>query len=116
MTIRTEIHAVLAALAAGATFEEAAPDGQKPDYIVWNVVSADPQNDLDGGVPTLNNLRLQVDCWGVNLAAAEALVAAVNAAMHGAAPFKALQINELDAYAEDVKGNGITLEFSIWTN
>jgi hypothetical protein len=115
VTIRDTIQAAFAGIAGGNVFEQAAPDTQQPDYVVWAVINADPHNDLGGGDAALYELRLQIDCWGTTIAAAEALLAAVKAGLD-AATLKWRPLNELDAYDADTKRSGITLEVYLWTN
>lgn len=58
---------------------EAPQDVVKP-YVTWSTISGTPENQLSG-LPSVDRMQVQIDCWHTTDAGAEALAIAVRDAV-----------------------------------
>lgn len=110
--IETDIFDTLRSLVADRCYPLQMP--KTPDYpsIVYARVSSNPQNRIEGGA-SLDQVRIQVDCYDLTYADAKNLSALVRAAMEAAA-FKATLQFDTDLYESEVKVYRVTMDFYVW--
>lgn len=70
-----------------------APQGTAAPYVVWMVISGDPQNNLSDA-PGMDRLTLQVDCYATTDGGVETLARAVRDALEPHAHMTGLPVDE----------------------
>lgn len=87
-----------------------APQGTIAPYVVWSVINGDPENNLSG-VPSIDRLTLQVDCYHTTDGGIELLATAVRDALE---PHMALTGIPIDQREPDTGLYRIGLQFDVW--
>ena len=88
--------------------------GSKP-AITYTIPSDAPQTDLDGGDGSLNNIRVQIDCWHATHIGVKALAELVRIRMKTEAnTFKAVPLPMFESYEPDTKLHRVSRDFSCW--
>jgi hypothetical protein len=110
--IETDIFDALGDLVSGRCYPLQMP--QSPTYpcIVYARISSNPQNRIEGGA-SLDQVRVQVDCYDLTYTGAKTLCASVRSAMEGAA-FKATLQFDTDLYEPEVKVYRVMMDFYVW--
>lgn len=89
------------------------PQGVTLPAVSYQRVSAD-QNDTLSGRSGLVNAHIVINCWARNYDEAKALAQEIRAAMDGVRTFRAVMVNELDGYDQDVSLFVVSQDFSCW--
>jgi len=113
MSIAADLVTTLGATFSNRLYPSVAPAGVAAPYGVYQMVSAVPQTALTG-TPNLTNARFQIDLFGREKIALDALAEAVKTAMGGATLFKSICLNQLDLYEDPAQFYRISLDFSVW--
>lgn len=87
-----------------------APQDTARPYITWFVVAGTPENHLSG-LPPVDQMLVQVDCWHQTDAGVEALAGAVRDAIEPHAHMVGMPV---DVQEPETKLYRIALEFSFW--
>ena len=108
-------HAGLSALVGVRIYPDVAPIGVATPYVIWSEVGNAPMNNLSGGVPDVNNYRVQVVCLAATALQARNAADQVRAAMAAATEFKSQEVDYASADFEDgSKVYGVRADFSVW--
>lgn len=89
-----------------------APQGTTPPYVVWMLIGGDPENNLSG-LPPVDRLVLQVDCYTTTDTGIEPLAEAVRDALEPHAHLTGIPINQRET---DTGLYRIALQFDQWLN
>lgn len=89
----------------------AAPQEVQAPYITWTLAGAAPQNQLSG-LPGIDAMIVQVDCWHTTDAGIELLAAAARDAIEPVAHLTGMPINQRELGA--TKLYRISLQFDWW--
>ena len=108
-------HAGLGALVGARIYPDVAPMGVATPYVVWSEVGNAPTNNLSGGVPDVNNYRVQLAVLGGSALQARNVAEQARAAMATAAGFKSIEVDygSLD-FDDGSKVFGVRVDFSVW--
>lgn len=87
-----------------------APAGSVAPYVVWMVISGDPENSLSDA-PGSDRLTLQVDCYHTSDGGIEQLAEAVRNALEPAAHLTGIPIDQREAETGLYR---IGLQFDYW--
>lgn len=112
--IEQSLYSVLSSVASGRVYPLIAPDNVEKPYIIFQVVSAMPENTLADGVG-ITNFRMQIDCYDKTYAGVKTLAESVKTAMSNAS-FTNLQLMGQDFFESDVKLYRVSMDFSIWAD
>lgn len=114
-SIEESLKAALNSLVGNQVYPMIAPqDVVSGPYITYqNIVNA-PEYSLSDGI-TINNTRMQIDCWADDYATVKTLANSVAVAMQ-AAPFTNVPRSSRDAYEAPVKKYRVILDYSLWWN
>ena len=93
-------------------FPMTAPDAVVRPYLVYQRITANDENVLNG-TSGLYNTRLQIDCYADTYAGVNALAAQVDALMV-AWVIQNVSLGQQDLYEQDVKLYRIQVDYSIW--
>ncbi len=87
---------------------------QNPTYpaIVYSRISSNPENVLEGG-STIDQVRIQIDCYATTYGSAKSLAEQVRTAMEQAS-FKGTLQFDFDDYEPDVKVYRVVQDYYIW--
>lgn len=110
--IQQNLFAALAGVAGGRVFPNVAPNNVSKPYVVYSRVSSAPENTLADGA-SIENTRLQVDCFDTTYSAAVALAETVKAAMKSSAITHVLLL-EQDQFEPEALLHRVILDFSVW--
>jgi hypothetical protein len=110
--IQQDLFTALSGVAGGRVFPNIAPGNVQKPYVVYARVSSAPENTLADGA-SVENTRLQVDCFDTTYAAAVALAEVVKAAMKNSA-ITHLVLLEQDQFEPEANAHRVILDFSIW--
>ena len=110
--IQQDLFAALAGVAGGRVFPNVAPNNVSKPYVVYSRVSIAPENTLADGA-SVENTRLQVDCFDITYSAAVALAETVKAAMKSSAITHVLLL-EQDQFEPEALLHRVILDFSVW--
>lgn len=110
--IQQNLFAALAGVAGGRVFPNVAPNNVSKPYVVYSRVSSAPENTLADGA-SIENTRLQVDCFDTTYSAAVALAETVKAAMKSSAVTHVLLL-EQDQFEPEALLHRVILDFSVW--
>lgn len=110
--IQQNLFAALAGVAGGRVFPNVAPNNVSKPYVVYSRVSSAPENTLADGA-SVENTRLQVDCFDTTYSAAVALAETVKAAMKSSAVTHVLLL-EQDQFEPEALLHRVILDFSVW--
>ena len=110
--IQQNLFAALAGVAGGRVFPNVAPNNVSKPYVVYSRVSIAPENTLADGA-SVENTRLQVDCFDTTYSAAVALAETVKAAMKSSAITHVLLL-EQDQFEPEALLHRVILDFSVW--
>ena len=113
MSIAADLVTTHGATISNRLYPSVAPAGVAAPYGGYQMVSAVPQTALTG-TPNLTNARFQIDLFGREKIALDALAEAVKTAMGGATLFKSICLNQLDLYEDPAQFYRISLDFSVW--
>jgi hypothetical protein len=89
------------------------PQGDPLPAIVWQRVSTEPINSLQG-FSGLDNVRLQFACYAETLLAAKQLAQAVSVALNGANTLKCTRTMEMDGQDPETRNFRVIIDFNIW--
>lgn len=108
-------HAGLGALVGARIYPDVAPMAVATPYVVWSEVGNTPMNNMAGGVPDVNNYRVQIAVLAGSALQGRNVAEQVRAAMAAASGFKALEVDygSLD-YEDGSKVFGVRVDFSVW--
>lgn len=112
---------ILDALASGSpntsagarVYANRANQGAAAPYVVFQRVGVTPNDSIDRP-STLDQVRLQVDCWATTIDGAAALGRQVRSILEADHPFKARLRNQLDDFDVETKLHRRILEFRCW--
>lgn len=82
--------------------------------ITWQLVTGIPENYLCQA-PTIDRMRVQVDCWALTLSAADALGNAARTALEDGAANTVVALNGHD-YEPDTKRFRVSFDIEIWVS
>jgi len=88
-----------------------AKQGATLPYVVYRRIST-MRNDTLSGAGTIENARIQFNCYGATYSASKTLAAAVNAAI--AAYFGAKAVHQHESDETDDGENWVWIDYSIW--
>lgn len=111
--IGADLVTTLTATLSGRIYPSVAPAGVVAPYAVYQLVAGVPVNDM-AGQSNRTNSRYQVDLFGPNKAALDALADSVKAAMNAATLFKSLCVLQQDIYEDPAQFYRISMDFSLW--
>ena len=89
-----------------------APQGATRPYVVYRRISTMPHATLTDGEGSIDQARIQFNCYGNGYGASKTLAASVKAALVAGFGARAVKLHESDE-TEDGK-NWIWLDYSIW--
>jgi hypothetical protein len=110
--IESDLFDTLSDLVDGRCYPLVMPQNPTLPAIVYSRQSSDPQYRLEGGA-SLNQVRMEIDCYAHTYAAAKALSESVRLAMESAS-YKGTLIFDTDFYEPDVKLYRIVMDFYLW--
>lgn len=113
MTIAADIVTTLGATLSSKLYPMVAPAGVVPPYGIYQMVSAVPVTHFSGQSDR-TNYRFQVDLFGREKIALDALAVSVRAAMDSAALFKSVCINSAELFEDPAMYFRVTMDFSVW--
>lgn len=119
MNVGNEIYTALsadstvAALVATRIYPVLLPLSVVMPAICYQTIATTPQNGFDGN-HSLDQVRAQVDSWSTTLTEAQALAAAVRAAM-AVAPLYGLPLMSFEDYDSETQLYRVVQDFSIWS-
>jgi hypothetical protein len=111
--IEASVYQTLESLVGGRCYPLQMP--QSPDYptIVYSRIASAPQNRLEGGA-SLDQVRIQVDCYAETYDGAKTLSDSVRSAMQAAA-FKATLQSDMDIFEGELKNiYRVMMDFYVW--
>jgi len=112
--IEVQLVAVLNPLVASQVFPLIAEDGTTGSYLTYQNIVNSPENTLSDGI-SINNTRMQIDCWADDYATVKALEKAVADALTAAA-FTNIPRSSRDGYEPLTKKFRVILDYSLWWN
>jgi len=113
MTIAADIVTTLGATLSDKLYPMVAPAGVVAPYGVYQCVSAVPITHFSGQSDR-TNYRFQVDLFGREKIALDALAVSVQAAMDAATLFDSVCINAMELFEDPANYFRVTMDFSIW--
>jgi hypothetical protein len=113
MTISADLVTTLGATLSNRLYPSVAPAGVTVPYGVYQMISSVPLTSFQGMMATAN-ARFQVDLFGREKIALDALAESVKAAMDAASLFKSVCVNQMDLYEDPAQFYRIVLDFSVW--
>lgn len=99
--------------AGSRVYANRANQGAAAPYVVIQRVGNTPNDTLDRP-STLDQVRMQVDCWASTVDGAAALASQVRSILEADHPFKARLRNQLDDFDVETKLHRRILEFRCW--
>lgn len=93
-------------------YPQVAPDGVRRPFIVYQRISMNSENVLDGRTGLINT-RLQVDVYATTYAQAQQIAAAIDALMDGWT-FQNISIVSQDLFESEVKLHRVVSDYSVW--
>ena len=112
-TAAQDVVTTLGATLSNKLYPSVAPAGVVAPYAVYAMVSGVPITHLSGQSDR-TNWRCQVDLFGRDKIALDALAESVKAAMDAATLFKSVCMNHLDLWEDPALYYRISLDFSIF--
>ncbi len=88
-----------------------APQGTTPPYVVYRRISTG-NHDTISGAGTIDQARIQLNCYGANYGAAKTLAASVKAAI--VAGFGARAVKLVESDQDDDGRHWVWLDYSLW--
>jgi len=113
VTIAADIVTTLGATLSNRLYPMVAPAGVAAPYAVYQMISAVPITHFSGQ-SNRTNYRFQVDCFGREKIALDALAVAVMAAMDAATLFDSICLNSAELFEDPAMYFRVTMDFSIW--
>ena len=113
MTIAADIVTTLGATLSSKLYPMVAPAGVVAPYGVYQQVSGVPITHLSGQ-SNRTNYRFQVDVFGREKIALDALAVSVMAAMDAATLFDSICLNSAELFEDPAMYFRVTMDFSIW--
>lgn len=115
MTVQTDFVLLATGLFSGRVYPQTAPAATVAPYCTYSRIIAIEQTTLDanGGTDNASNTRLQIDVWALSYSEAQALAAAVKAALKAWAVANVL-LGEEDFYEGDAGLHRVMLDLSTW--
>ena len=110
MSIEADVKTALSTLDA-TVYAVLAPFEASPPYVVYRRISTLNHASI-GGPATLDQARIQINCYGGNYPAAKALAEQAKTAIHDAFGPRAVRIHESDE--SDDGDHWVWMDFSIW--
>lgn len=112
-TVAQDVVTTLGAALSNKLYPSVAPAGVTAPYGVYQMISGVPITHLSGQSDR-TNWRLQIDLFGREKIALDALAESVKAAMDAATLFKSICQNQMDLYEDPAQFYRVVLDFSIW--
>jgi hypothetical protein len=103
-------HAGTAALVGLRIYPRRAPQGATFPHLVYNRVSGARVTNLDGD--SIENPRIQLDCWAESYNGAKSLAAQVEAAMRG---MKTVLSGDRDDSDDEAGLYNVSMDYSVWS-
>lgn len=117
MTIEADLHSLLAPLAAGGAFPDAADDDAVAPYIVYQQVGGISTQFVERALPSKKNGRFQVAVWAATRKEAAAIGLQIENAMLLTTAFQVELVGGPIADRDSVtKLRGSRQDFSIWSD
>lgn len=113
-TIEEKLKTALNSVVSNNVFAMIAPEAQQGSYITYQNIINSPEWTLSDGA-SINNTRMQIDCWADDYSTVKALAASVAIAM-ALASFTNVPRSTRDAYEPVVKKFRVILDYSLWWN
>jgi hypothetical protein len=113
-SIEEQLKSTLNGLVSNKVFPMIAPDSTTGSYITYQNIINSPENTLADGI-SINNTRMQIDCWADDYSTVKALADSVATAL-AAASFTNIPKSTRDGYEPVVKKFRVILDYSFWWN
>ena len=113
MTIAADIVTTLGATLSNKLYPMVAPAGVAAPYAIYQFVS-DVHVTHFSGQSDKANARIQIQMFGRDYAALDALAESVKSVMDGATLFKSVCHNKMDWPEDTTHYYGILMDFSVW--
>ncbi len=110
MTIEQSVFTALNTVSISA-YPAQAPQGTTPPYVVYRRISTGNHDTL-AGAGTIDQARIQFNCYGANYSGAKSLAASVKAAIVAGFGARAVKVHESDQ--EDDGRHWVWIDYSIW--
>lgn len=111
--IESSVYQALQSLVGGRCYPLQMPQSPQYPTIVYSRIASEPKNRLEGGA-SLDQVRIQVDCYAQTYDGAKSLSASVRQAME-AAVFKATLQSDMDLFEGDLKNvYRVMMDFYVW--
>jgi hypothetical protein len=110
--IETSIFNALKALVSNRCYPLQMPENPTYPAIVYSRIAGAPFNVLDASA-SIDQVRMQIDCYALTYDGAKTLSASVRDAMESAA-FKGTLQFDIDFYEEEVKVYRVAMDFYVW--
>lgn len=109
--------AAITAITSARIYPVILPPGTAAAFpaITYLRVSGDRIYSLSG-YSTLENPRMQVDCWSTSFETTKGLADEVRQAMDNATAFASILISDQDLYEDEMKLYRISMDFSVWNH
>lgn len=114
MSLGTDIHAALQALAGGKVYPIIGPPNAATPYLVWQVVAGEADYHVRG--PSgLHRTRVQVDAWAATYAAAQTLIDGARTALRASTAFSVSgEFDPADDYDPESDTYRVSLDLVLW--
>lgn len=112
--IEVRLKAVLDPTVSGQVYPMIAPQNTTGSYITYQNLINSPEYTLSDGI-SINNARMQMDCWADDYATVKALADSVAIALL-AASFTNIPLSSQDGYDQAAKKFRVILDYSLWWN
>lgn len=110
--IESQVYNLIKSSASNKVYPSVAKAGTKAPFIVYQRISTSPVTSLDGD-NSLNSVRIQISCMGVDYKEAKDLAESVKTAL-AASTLKFRLDNQLDDYDIESKIHVIITDFIFW--
>ena len=112
--IQEALYTLLATITAtgGRVYPSIAPSLPTSPFIVYDRVSAVPQNSMSETASLINS-RIQIDVYGQTYSEAQTVAAAVVTAMNGWS-YQNVRLVSRDLFDFESRLHGVSADFSIW--
>ena len=112
--IQEALYTLLAAITAtgGRVYPSIAPTLPTSPFIVYDRVSAVPQNSMSETASLINS-RVQIDVYAQTYSEAQTVAASVVTAMNGWS-YQNIRLMSRDLFEFEARLHGVSIDFSIW--
>ena len=120
MSLETKLYTLLSTtsgvtdLVGTRSYPLTAPQDAEMPFIVYTRISSGREYSLDG-YSSLENPRMQIDCYAQTYSAAKGLSEAVTTAMRGSSTFSVSWDDPRESFEED-ETYRISIDFSVWNS